>query len=225
MNPHLKRILIRVLPIVGVIVLVLSLLLPALSALRRTSMGFQTGSMLASHLHALFLFSEGNNGYLPGLDKKGNRLEDYTIEKRYQLLLENNYFTGQMLIHPDDKGKTIWESGMVTFENYSFSMLNLSDVNSPRIQAWNNAYDKNAVLMSDRAISYPGSKNIGSLMNQKRWQGVVGFSDMRVEFGHSCDIPDTQYGDQIFQSDNLFDTVGASMVYSGNDVIIDKRKN
>ena len=179
----------------------------------------------------LVLFSQGNNGYYPGIDKDGNRMEDYSVEFRFQELLDDNYFTGEYLISPSET-KTARESGTLTTANFSYAMLNLSNRNASRFNEWKDTSNDEAVVLSDRGVAH-GTDYIRSVHTKRQtgthdWRGSVAFNDNHVTFEATHNNLTTVYGEgetqQTFENDNLFDTTGASMVYSGNDTIIDKSK-
>ena len=117
---------IEALVVVSIIALLIGILIPALKTTRRTTRGKpQRSSQLRGIHYGMVLFSQDNNTYFPGLDKEGNRLENYSTEYRFQLLLEANYFVGEYAISPSET-KTIWKEGKVTSDMYSYAMLNLS---------------------------------------------------------------------------------------------------
>lgn len=181
---------------------------------------------------ALVLFAQGNNTYYPGLNTEGKPLEDTSVAFRFQVLLDDHYFASDYLISPDEtdkKKKALGRSdAKLTSSNYSYAMLNLSVVDAPRMNEWRDTSQSDAVVVSDRAIANGKEGAIKSIhtspkVNHTEWRGSVGFNDNHVTFEAIHDNLTTQYGDNTFTNDNLFDTIGASMVYEGNDVIYDAR--
>ncbi len=176
---------------------------------------------------ALVLFSQGNNTYYPGFNTLGRPDGDVFVEGRFKALLDDNYFTGEYIISPSETKTALTQMGvMPTTANYSYAMLNLADESSPRMAEWRDTSNSEAAVVSDRAITNGKDGAIRSVHTKPRkdktqWRGEVAFNDNHVTFEATHDRLDTQYGDQSFENDNLFDTVGASMVYSGKDRIVD----
>ena len=207
-----------------IIVGMIALLLPALNNGRRPRRQDPNSTQVRGIHTGLVLFSQGNNTYYPGYHVNGNRKEVYSVEIVFQALLEENYFTGEYAISPSET-KDIWTEGKVTAKNYSYAMLNLSDLESPRNHEWRDTSNSESVVISDRAIANgTGVKSVHtnpSKPNMNQWQGSVGFNDNHVTFESSHDNLETNYWDEIFKEDNLFDTQGASLIYKGVDEIVD----
>jgi prepilin-type N-terminal cleavage/methylation domain-containing protein len=221
--------LIEALVVISIIALLVGILLPAIGAARRTSSCMQKSTQLHGIHSGLVLFSQGNNTYFPGYDKDGNRMEDYSTEFRFQELLDDSYFTGEYIISPSEN-KTAWEEGKLTADMYSYAFLNISDLANPRIMEWRDSGNDSAVVVTDRAIANGDNGSIKSVhtnptSGKNEWRGSVGFNDNHVTFEASHDNLTTTYGtgeaQQTFKNDNLFDAIGGSLVYSGNDLIID----
>jgi type II secretory pathway pseudopilin PulG len=203
-------------------------ILPMFGRARRTPRKMQNSTQVRGIHSALELYSQGNNTYYPGFDKEGKPLEDYTVENRLKILLDDNYFTSEYLIAPSES-KTPWEKGPFTSANYSYALLNLSVSDSPRNNDWRDTSNSEAVVISDRAIANGKNGAIKSAHTNPhsditQWRGSVGFNDNHVTFEATHDKLTTQYGDSEFVNDNLFDTVGASMIYKGVDTLIDPGK-
>ena len=207
---------------------IVALLLPTLGG-RRSGCGrsMQNSTQVRGIHTGLVLFSQGNNTYYPGYDKDGNRMEDCSVEMVFQALLEDNYFTGEYAISPSET-KDIWREGKVTAANYSYAMLNLSDLESPRNKEWRDTSNSEAVVISDRArANGTGIKSVHtnpSKPNINEWRGSVGYNDNHVTFEATHDNLETYYGHDEFLNDDLFDNQGASLAYKGLDEIIDPGK-
>ncbi|MAX25528.1 MAG: hypothetical protein CMJ19_13590 [Phycisphaeraceae bacterium] len=179
---------------------------------------------------ALVLFSQGNNTYYPGFNTLGKTDGDITVEGRFKALLDDNYFTGEYIISPSETKTALTQMGvMPTTANYSYALLNLADESSPRMAEWRDTSNSESVVVSDRAITNGKEGAIRSVhtnprKDQTQWHGEVAYNDNHVTFEATHDRLDTQYGDASFVHDNLFDTQGASLIYSGNDKIIDPGK-
>jgi type II secretory pathway pseudopilin PulG len=176
---------------------------------------------------ALVLFSQGNNTYYPGYDEYGKPLEDSSVEFRFKEMHDDNYFTGEYMISPSETKTALTQTGVkVTTANYSYAMLNLSVADSPRNFEWRDTSNSEAVVLSDRAIANGKDGAIKSVhtnpsKDSNGWRGSIGWNDNHVTFEATHDQLDTQYADETFKKDNLFDIQGGSLIYAGNDKIVD----
>jgi prepilin-type N-terminal cleavage/methylation domain-containing protein len=214
-----------------IVALLIAILLPTIGAIRRGPSCMQNSTQGRGIHCALVLYSQGNNGYYPGIDRDGKRMKDYSTEYRFKVLFDDNYFTGEYIISPSETKVALTKTGvMPTTANYSYAFLNISNLESKRMDEWKDTTNSEAAVLSDRAIAVDDEGHFKSVhVNLKDkaktlWQGSVGFNDNHVKYLYTYQV-DTQYGDKSTLNDNLFNTTNGSMVYSGNDVIIDKRKN
>ncbi|MFG0249252.1 MAG: type II secretion system protein [Phycisphaeraceae bacterium JB051] len=211
--------------------LLLGVALPSFGG-RRPARQMQNSTQLRGIHSALVLFSQGNNTYYPGFDEYGKPLEDISVAFRFKQLLDDNYFTGEYIIAPTEWGDKTALGNMdakLTTANFSYAMLNLSVNDSPRINEWRDTSNSEAVVLSDRAIANGKDGAIKSVhtrpsKNTTEWRGSVGWNDNHVTFEATHDQFDTRYGDETFANDNFFDTQGASLIFSGNDKLIDPGK-
>ena len=214
--------LIVVLVIISILICILP---PILDAIRINNRHSQNATQIRG-IHAGFvLFSQDNNSYFPGFDNAGSRMEDYSVEFRFQELLDDNYFTGEYLISPRET-KTVWKQGKLTSDMYSYALLNLSDLEGNSIKEWRYTNNPEAIALSDRAIAMDDEGHLRSVHTNPsdksitEWSGDIGWNDNHVSFEKNTEIS-TQYGDVSVPNDNIFNTTNGSMVYSGNDTIID----
>jgi len=63
--------LIELLVVIGIIVMLIAILLPALMGIRRAVRQQQNGGRIHTLIQAMDTFAQGNRGYYPGLDKRG----------------------------------------------------------------------------------------------------------------------------------------------------------
>ena len=222
--------LIELLCVCCCLVLVLAIMLVAIQK-RSPSRSQMLNSVILRSVHtALILYSQGNAGYFPGMDDRGNLLPDSSVEHRYQIILENEYITSKDLISPDETvDKYLWKAGRVTTDMYSFSLLNLSDIKSVRLNEWRDTSNSEAAVACNRAIDNGANHAIRGIHTQPdigrtEWRGSIAFNDNHVTFEATHDQLDTVYCEESFENDNLFDTVGASMVYEGVNKIVDSGK-
>jgi hypothetical protein len=206
--------------------LMLGILLPALGAARRTARQMQGITQIRGIHQALIIEAQENEGYYAGLDRDGafdlNHVfngdpqvapYDHPSHPAWRLrrLLEANHFAGAVTISPSET-KTLWQSGPVTPENYSYALLDIADLDDPRVAEWRETNQAQAPIISDRLVVTAGVTH--SVHDRKRWRGGIAWNDNHVSF-EPDEIVDTVYGRQKNSDDNLFaPTSGdAYMVY------------
>ncbi|MAX25529.1 MAG: hypothetical protein CMJ19_13595 [Phycisphaeraceae bacterium] len=196
----------------------------------------QNATQLRGIHSGLVLYAQDNKSYYPGYASNGKRMADYAVEYRFQLMLDDNYFTGEYIISPSETKTALAQTGIrPTTENYSYAMLSLSNENSPRNDDWQDSSGSEAVVLSDRAVlgkRKDGKRVLSSVQTSytpqttRPWEGTVVYNDNHVERIKSHILPLTAYGwaenREGYVDDNLFDTIGASMVYRGKDSIVDQ---
>jgi competence protein ComGC len=222
--------LIEVLVVVSILALLVGILLPAIGATRRTARSMQSNTPTRGIHQGMFVYSQSNNTWFPGLDGHGNG--NPSVEDRFELLLKGRYFTGEYAISPVEQ-RTAWTTGTVTTAMYSYAMLELNpgasfDVNQPvpnsspfaRRKEWRGTANTAAVVISDRNT---GADPIGQAQSINTttpgdWRGSVAFNDNHVTFETTSVIPKTNYAKVANKSDALFTAASgddALMIYSG----------
>ena len=202
--------LIELLVVITIIALLIGILLPALAASRRVARQMQSSTQIRGIHSGMILYAQNNNTYYPGLAENGTNSPDGTFPAdRYQALLEDGYFTGELMIAPVDV-KTTWTTSDVTTQNYSYSMLHIGDDvdGTPRRAEWRDTVNSDAAIMSDRPFGN-GVPN-GSIWIvdisplEVQWHGSVGFNDNHVTFETTHILPVTKYGSETRDNDNIF---------------------
>lgn len=87
-----------------VAVLVAAIVLVAMGAPRQSRQRvnqLKNATQLRGIHTSAIIYSQSNNGYLPGLDSSGDAT-DLSPEGRFQVLLDRGYFTGDLLLNPFD---------------------------------------------------------------------------------------------------------------------------
>jgi type II secretory pathway pseudopilin PulG len=202
----------EVLVVLTILILIVAVVLPLLGSLRREARSQQSNSQVRGIHQAMVMHAQHNGGFFPGLDESGE-IVGASVEARFQVLLDGNYFTGDFAISPQDSGKTPWRAGeVVTVRNYSFAMLQIAD-GGGRLAEWRESFNAEAPMMSDRKLGTPADPHSLHTQPGKGWRGHVVFNDNHVLFA-SSHILDTRFGDgPVNRRDNLFEAAGTDDAY------------
>jgi prepilin-type N-terminal cleavage/methylation domain-containing protein len=204
--------LIELLVVISIIALLIGILLPALGAARRTARQMQSNTQVRGIQQAFVLYAQGNNTYYPGMDTLGaiDTVSDdggdgYDPDWRFQIMLTNNFFTGEYVISPVDV-KTVWTTGNVDSGMYSYAVLDLDQV--PERVEWRDTINTEAIVVSDRNTGTGTTeKTLNSLWTGKKgdWRGSIGWNDNHTTFETEAVDYTTKYGNfTMDENDNLF---------------------
>lgn len=172
--------------VLGTVVLLIGLLLPALGAARRSARQMQNSSQMRGIHQGLVIYAQGNRQFYPGIKGNGMLLQggvdnvgpdalyvspydgDHPAV-RLEILMANDFFDGSYVISPGEEGaKSMWGGGPVDSSMYSYASLLLVGEPAggnliPSPQAANrNAEHRDtsnslAVIMGDRNVATDGS--------------------------------------------------------------------
>lgn len=205
-----------------VLPLVIAILLPALGAARRTARQMTNSTQMRGIHQAMVVYAQSNRSQYPGLDQSGNPV-DVTVENRFKILLDANFFTPEYIINPQDSSKTKWPGhGTFNVDNYSYSMLDVSEPGGRRDE-WRETLNTMAVVLSDRNTGSNSTTQVSSIWtspNSGDWRGSIAHNDNSTMFETTHRVYQTQYGGaNPNNDDNLFDatdTDDAMMIHSGD---------
>ncbi|QQE12760.1 hypothetical protein JD969_04670 [Planctomycetota bacterium] len=187
----------------------------------------QSKAQLRGIHQSLVMYAQNNRGQYPGLNAK-RELESPTVEARFKLLIAGGFFTADYAICPIEV-KTIWTSGKVTTDNYSYAMLDITEdgVRAKRAVEWQEHLNDKAAVIGDRNLGVNSLDQVRSLYGDEedagQWRGSVVYNDNHVVFEKSHVIS-TQYGeayknamDNLFSEDteNSDEYCDAMFIYSG----------
>jgi type II secretory pathway pseudopilin PulG len=244
--------------VIVLIVFLIALSVPLGDASARTSRLMQNSTQLRGVHQGLVTYANSNKNWYPGLDSKGQAIhlrtefdpvsdpfkksenyEEVTVEGRYWVLLDGDYFTPEYAISPFETASNIIEypgTGPVVEQNYSFAMLQLPP-NGTRLQEWKQTLNSKSVVMSDRNTGtatntfgyhndrWESSSAFGCSYNHRQpylkighWVGNVLWNDNHVAFEPTDTLP-TEYDGVANPADNLFRASGmddALLIHAGN---------
>lgn len=212
--------LLELLTVLAVVIMLAAIALPAVVANGRGHPMMQSSSQLKGIHQSMFTYAQGNRSYFPGFNAQGE-LIDASPEYRFQVMLEGDYFQGRYMISPAETAATVWATGPVTYENYSYAMLRIGDANDDRFrrQEWRDTANSLAVVMSDRNTGFSGQYQSVWTNEPGVWRGSVAWNDNHVTQETSPVMENTQYGESSgVTDDNLFET--GDGVYEGGGVAV-----
>lgn len=203
-----------------VLLVLLVILMPMMGGGQRgPARQMQNNTQIRSIHQGMVMYAQGNKSNFPGLGKEGE-VVNMTVEHRFWILLDSNFFTGEYAISPVET-KTEWTTDVVTTAHYSYAMLD-ADSGGERASEWKETLNTLAPAMSDRNTGRDVMSHVSSIhgrVDDGHWRGSVAWNDNHVEFETTHRL-ETKYGkgpehadDNLFASDRDDD---ALMIYSGS---------
>jgi len=234
--------------VIALVAVTLAVVIPAIPSGRSCgpSRPMQNSAQIRGIHQGLVLYSQGNNGYFPGLNSNGVLATPpdpiqvtgaYTANQPggslvFALLLNGNYFTPSYAINPGEtnpKITAIGSSGVVTPSHYSYALSRArSRVNDDgRIEEWRDNTNTQAPALSDRVLlggAEPASPSV-PLAKQRStwttadgdWRGSAVFGDNSTVFLTTSTIAKTRFSKRENADDNLFLTTGDSDAFHVRD--------
>ncbi|QQE12762.1 hypothetical protein JD969_04680 [Planctomycetota bacterium] len=165
-----------------VLVLLIVLLCIAIPMLReetRSARAVQSYTMMRGIHQSLIMYGQSNKGWYPGMNRKGVAVKP-RVEDRFYMLLDGGFFAADYAISPVEV-KTIWTTGEVSSENYSYAMADI-DVSkgAGRANEWREMMNRMAPAISDRNTGNEeeGAKSLHGKDGEFGWE--VAWNDNHV---------------------------------------------
>ena len=189
----------------------------------------QNSTQLRGIHQGLVTYANSNKNYFPGLNELGED-DQITVEQRFQILLEDDYFTPEYAISPSETEMiTEWESWgdetpkPITKDNYSYTMLQVPKAGGRRIE-WSQTLNSQAIVLSDRNTGTLAKPSSIHAERDEPWRGSVLWNDNHVGFekqdsfetlygAYESDDVKPNPGDRLFHSTSTED---ALMIHTGN---------
>ena len=198
------------------LVLMIGILLPTIGAARNTALRMKSNARVRGICAGLIQYSQGNQDQYPGL----GRVDDLTVEGRYQILLDSQFIAPEYLISPVEAHlKQPAYGGTLTTKNYSFALPQIPESGGRRNQ-WAATLNFEAPIVSDRNTGTGPGSAARSIHSDTEWRGSVAYNDNHTNFETNHVLSYTRFGDVKTTNDDLFAPAGnddAYMIYSGNE--------
>lgn len=168
---------------------------------------------------AMVIYSVANNSYLPGLDSRGRAYAAEVepgvwtpstgVSTRYWVLLSGGHIEARAILrYVDGHSKSIWTTGRVTADHYSYAMLEIAGDGreSARASEWRDTANSLAVLISDYIGAGLGDSEVQSLWTAGPgdWRGSLVWGDNHSEFVQTASGFTTRYLHVDTTNDSLF---------------------
>ena len=222
--------LIELLVVISIIALLIAILLPALGAARRTARRMQNSTQLRGIHQGLVTFANSNKNNFAGLNSKGGALgnsnantggsgDGNTVEARYWILLNGDYFTPEYAISPSEtEAITDYKEDVdldVQADNYSYAFLELGEITNPgdtpdspgRVAEWKQTLNSQAIVVSDRTLDDTNYYSIHTENDgNENWAGSVLWNDNHVAYENSSSAEfETKFANGALNDDGDID--------------------
>ena len=220
--------LIELLVVISIIALLIGILLPTLGAARKTALRMKSNARVRGILAACIQYSQSNDEQYPGLGKDETTwttvgTEWHTAHRRFQLLLDGQFFTAEYIVSPSETTKTpLSQLAAVpasATDHFSYAMSQITNVTDDvgRRNEWAATLNSEAPVVYDRETATATGTDARSIHSDTDWRGSVAYNDNHTNFETNNILPDeTRFGntanaantDDLWVDDN-----------SGNDAL------
>ena len=228
------------------VMVVVSFNVPVDAAARRTARRMQNSTQLRGIHQALVTFANANKDQFAGFDSRGQILangnettgnsgDGDTVQARYWILLEGDFFTPEYAISPSEVANVFearqdgnqvevikWDDDV---KHYSYAMLGIKGnagqkpdaAFKGRGQEWRTTLNTQAIVLTDRNSGTNATDQVESIHTGDRgdWQGGVLWNDNHVGF-EMYQYFETKYGNGRLNVDD-FDTPTDNLFSSDAD--------
>lgn len=257
--------IVDLLVVIVCITALLAIQIPTDAAARRTARRMQNSTQLRGIHQGLVTFANSNKEHFPGLNSRGEVLANSadntgnsgrgdTVQARYWILLDGNFFTPDYAISPLETANVTalpWGDAVTPVvkwtdreKHYSFAMLGYqADARNPkqvsaqtqgRAAEWQTTLNSQAIVLCDRNTGLDADDKASSYHtgDPGDWQGSVLWNDNHVGF-ESMQYFETKYADGALHSDpdfggptdNLFSSEADSNGKAGVDALLVTAEN
>lgn len=249
MKRHHGFTLLETVALLFVIALIIAIVLPMLVDRPRRRAAGMHATMHVRGIHSgMVLFAQGCKDAYPGFNSNREPATDSIIARpdaygtestdgtstvyRMAYLLRGNFFSPEYAISPAEIDPDIVPAvpgqNMLPGQNYSYAMLNISNLTAGRNHEWRATNNASAPILSDRNIADGVTTDRQSIHTDpdEGWRGSVVYNDNHGVF-EITDILKTEYDNQgLITRDSLFadteitdkgiPTADAAMVFKDN---------
>jgi type II secretory pathway pseudopilin PulG len=228
----------ELLVVIVLVMVVVAFNVPVDAAARRTARRMQNSTQLRGIHQGLVTFANSNKNIFPGLNSKGeiiangkdttgNSGDGDTVQARFWIMLDGDFFTPEYAISPSEvadvdevewggnvgTGTVFWNADK---KNYSYAMLGIKGVAgeapdakfAARAAEWRQTLNMQAIALSDRNVGDNATNQVQSIHSDRGgWQGSVLWNDNHVGFENEQYF-ETKYANgqlNFNPPDNLFD--------------------
>ncbi len=234
----------ELLVVIVLVMVLVSFNVPVDAASRRTARRMQNSTQLRGIHQGLVTFANSNKNKFAGFDSRGNIIANSkemtgnsgdgdTVEARFWILLDDDFFTPEYAISPSEVAEVDaveWggNAGTATVKwnadtkNYSYAMLGIKgaagqapdNAFAGRGQEWQQTLNSQAIVLSDRNTGTNATNKVASIHSDDpgEWTGSVLWNDNHVQF-ETTQFFQTKYANGALHSDrfgdgtdNLFDS-------------------
>ncbi len=193
----------------------------------------QNATQLRGIHQGMVTWANSNKDFFPGMNSRGNIIENSpedtgnsgngdTAEARYWLMIYGDFFTPEYALNPVDTRAVGAVSpqrgpmGAVTYDNYSYAMLDIAGDAPNRHSEWSQTLNPQAIVLSDRNCSDLNEEEPFSVWDEEAWAGHILWNDNHVEFSADS-IQETRYGSGDLNVDDNGDSFDDLFTIDTND--------